>query len=384
MKHFVTLFPEAHNVHLIKEIGQIPLHMHKHFNYRSTLVCHNNDDYSYIEKEAKGLKLHLLNERNEQLFWDKAVIKYLKSHAKKIDVLNLIHLTYEGMIYGLLYKFLNPRGVLYLKLDLYPGHHKEGLKFSETHWKEAIYQMVYRLFKKRVDIVSTETEQGYQFIKQFDRKLFDKTIVLTNGIDLEKVREVADSPQFEQKQDVMLTVGHIGSEAKNSELLLEALSGIDLGNWKVKFIGAVEEHFKPAVNEFYENNPEKREQVEFLGGIYNRAELMNYYRNAKLFCLPSRWESFGFVLLEAQSMGNYIIGTDAIAPIKEITRNGELGAVVTSGNAAQLRGAIKKAMHQGFYTEALMNEITVHSMQYDWPAILKQLDTKIYNIAQSR
>lgn len=57
MKRFLTIFPIAMNVHLIKDVGMISYIMHKELDYELTLLCYKNDDYSYLEKEVKGLKI---------------------------------------------------------------------------------------------------------------------------------------------------------------------------------------------------------------------------------------------------------------------------------------------------------------------------------------
>ncbi|HLR77242.1 MAG TPA: hypothetical protein VK106_06245, partial [Balneolaceae bacterium] len=89
MKHFVTLFPEAKNIHLIKDVGQIPYQMQHLFNYNASLVCYKNGSYPYLNEKAKELNISFLENTGKTFYWDKAPLKFLYKNAKKIDILNL-------------------------------------------------------------------------------------------------------------------------------------------------------------------------------------------------------------------------------------------------------------------------------------------------------
>lgn len=79
--------------------------------------------------------------------------------------------------------------------------------------------------------------------------------------------------------------------------------------------------------------------VRALGPVRDRDALLRLYREADLFVLPSRCDSFGFVFLEAMSQGCACLGADLNA-MPEIIRNGETGYVVPTGDAEAMAGAI--------------------------------------------
>ena len=60
-----------------------------------------------------------------------------------------------------------------------------------------------------------------------------------------------------------------------------------------------------------------------------------------VFALPSRWEGFGLVLLEAGGCGVPVVATD-IAPINEIIRNGYDGLRVPVDDPDALAQAIQR------------------------------------------
>ncbi|KAF7962943.1 glycosyl transferase [Cupriavidus sp. UYMU48A] len=60
------------------------------------------------------------------------------------------------------------------------------------------------------------------------------------------------------------------------------------------------------------------------------------YRRASVFCLSSRYEGFGLVLLEAMAFGLPIVSTDCETGPKELLQIGENALLVSAGNAESL------------------------------------------------
>ena len=117
-KKFVTIFPICENVHLTKDLGQIPFFLHHKYHYESSIVCYKNSkEYSNLEGEVKGLNLELIENTGRIRFLEKSVLRYIRKNAKKIDILNLYHYSKFTFVYGILYKKYNPKGVLFLTKD---------------------------------------------------------------------------------------------------------------------------------------------------------------------------------------------------------------------------------------------------------------------------
>lgn len=79
--------------------------------------------------------------------------------------------------------------------------------------------------------------------------------------------------------------------------------------------------------------------VRLAGTVRSRPDLLEYYRTADLFVMPSLCDSFGFVFLEAMTQGVPCIGTDLNA-MPEIIADGETGYVVPLRNPEALADAI--------------------------------------------
>ena len=82
---------------------------------------------------------------------------------------------------------------------------------------------------------------------------------------------------LEEKENIILTVGRLGTEAKNTELLLETLKEIDLKDWKVYLVGSIDKRFVNYKENFFKENPSLIDKIIFTGEIKDRKELYKYY-----------------------------------------------------------------------------------------------------------
>jgi glycosyltransferase involved in cell wall biosynthesis len=84
--------------------------------------------------------------------------------------------------------------------------------------------------------------------------------------------------------------------------------------------------------------------VRFMGRILRNtpegeAEIDRLYREATLFVMPSRYEAFGIVFLEAMAYGLPCVAS-ATCAMPEIVADGESGWVVPHGDTARLSEAL--------------------------------------------
>lgn len=107
--------------------------------------------------------------------------------------------------------------------------------------------------------------------------------------------------------------------------------------------------------------------VGFAGTVANR-ELPTYYNAADLVVLPSLYESFGLVILEALACGTPVVSTAVGATEHLRRRNGKGLILVKSGTEALVQG-LRKALSK-FYPENRFRYAISESMQpFDWPEV---------------
>lgn len=84
-----------------------------------------------------------------------------------------------------------------------------------------------------------------------------------------------------------------------------------------------------------------RESIYFTGWRTDANELL---AAGDLFCLPSLWEAFGYVLLEAMAAGIPIVASD-VDGIPEVLMQGRLGKLVPAGDCSSLARAVADLLH---------------------------------------
>jgi glycosyltransferase involved in cell wall biosynthesis len=82
-------------------------------------------------------------------------------------------------------------------------------------------------------------------------------------------------------------------------------------------------------------------------------ELLQLYRSADIFVLPSRIEGQGRVLIEALASGCVVIGTD-VGGIPAIVSHEENGLLIEPGSVAELSGAIQRVLSDDDLAERLI------------------------------
>lgn len=327
-KNFVTIFEKTENIHLVKDVGQIPYLMYKYFDYDSTIITYkNSDNYDFLRNETKGLNLKFIPKIKIGRY-SLSMLWFILKNAKKIDVLNLYHHRDKTYLNFLLYKFLNPNGIAFLKSDIGLRSIEENKNFYPNKSKYFIRKWLFKKLLPKVDIISIESKKGYEIISnEIYSQYKNKFLYMPNGINIEKMHLLVKPKSFEEKENLIITVGRIGATEKNNELLLQAIENIDLKDWKVIFIGPIEENFQEKINNFYNKHSHLKEKVIFTGAIYDRVKLYEWYSKSKIFCLTSFAESFGFVFIEAMAYGN-IIFTTPVSSAREITENEKCGEII--------------------------------------------------------
>lgn len=144
------------------------------------------------------------------------------------------------------------------------------------------------------------------------------------------------NPYCKRKKQI-ITVGRLGTEEKNTEMLIEGFrkSEVYKHDWKLILVGSVEMEFRKWSDNFFEKYPDMKSVINFVGEVTDRVELTNILRESLIFCLPSRHEGFSLALIEAAICGCLVIGTDLLC-VREITDNFSFGFGVINEDSDDL------------------------------------------------
>jgi glycosyltransferase involved in cell wall biosynthesis len=376
-KTFVTIFPNARDFHIHKDVGMIPFVMARDFGYQSTLVCFaNSPNYPTLQSESTRLNIDFLHGR---LFGKRfvvlSVLWYLLRNARKTDVLHLFFQSRATFFAGILYRLLNRKGRLYVRLDV----DASSLAVFRPGW---VHTGCWNFFFRRVvSLVSCESTAALRILEQRYKGIAGSLMLLPGGVDDVSVRECGIRLcSFSEKENIILTVSRIGAVEKNADLLLSALEKVLLRDWRAVFIGPLEPDYRKVIADFYRRNPHLSDRVIFTGAV-GRAVLFEWYNKAKVFCLTSHYESFGIVFAEAMYFGNYIVSTP-VSAAEDITGNETMGAVVT--NSKELAQTLQALIDDQQKIEQLMPAIRQWAKQhYTWRRIVSLLHERLKDAASA-
>ncbi len=319
---FVIACEVIDNVRLMKPHGMLPYTMYKHYGYESEVLTYRHGDYPYLENELKGLKIRFLR----SLFYKKAkwpFFLYLARNARNIDVLMVYNVKKRPIYNGLIYKLFNPRGFLYAKADT--SRSRFGFYVDNAFFLYRYYmRFLGRLFLSRCNAVSVESSDVFNNVTQVPR---DKLLLMPCGFDPDIVDALGvRTRSFDEKENIVLHVARMGAAAKNSEHLLRSIARMEVPEgWRFVFAGGQTPEFKKLKEELLAAHPQLADVVAFYDHLSDKAQLYDLYSRAKIFCLPSKTETFGNVLVEAQHFGNAIAGSEHLPSVRDLIDGGRAG-----------------------------------------------------------
>jgi glycogen(starch) synthase len=198
--------------------------------------------------------------------------------------------------------------------------------------------------------------------------------VIPNGVDPGELRPSGDLQALRTsfaapEERLVLLVGRLVYE-KGFQLALDALPGV------IERVGGV--RFLVAGSGTHE--AELKSQAERLGllrhgtflGWIGDDVLHSLYRIADLCVVPSIYEPFGLVALEAMASGCPCIVADT-GGLREVVPHGErVGLRFNGGDAEHLGVMIERLLVDGELRDRLVAEASEHVLRFDWDDIAQR------------
>jgi len=197
--------------------------------------------------------------------------------------------------------------------------------------------------------------------------------VIPNGIDPLDLQPVDDLPTLRSRfaaphERLVLLVGRLVYE-KGFQLALEALPGL------IERVGGV--RFLVAGSGTHE--AELKEQAHALGltehgtflGWIGDDVLHSLYRIADLCVVPSLYEPFGLVALEAMASGCPCIVADT-GGLREVVPHDEVGLRFRSRDPRSLAEMVERVLTDQALRGRLVAEASEHVLRFDWSDIAGQ------------
>lgn len=175
------------------------------------------------------------------------------------------------------------------------------------------------------------------------------------------------------KNEYILSVGRL-SKQKNQRLLIHAHKNVMKKKPNLYLFlagsGPEEKLLREEANALGLNN-----KIKFLG-VCNQSELALLYKNASLFVLPSKWEGFGNVLVEALYYGCPVVSSDCPSGPSEIIQSDEHGQLFKVNSLTDLTAKIKLSLSKSYNK----NQLNSYSYQFSSKRIADRYEKVMYAI----
>jgi D-inositol-3-phosphate glycosyltransferase len=234
-------------------------------------------------------------------------------------------------------------------------------------------------------VAATQAELAqFQWLYQVDTS---RVVVIPPGVDTgrfypihpDEAKEFVGIPAGNR---LILFVGRI-EPLKGIDTLLEAMSLLERENWMTScalclvVVGGDPDVSPEQASEEMKRLQGLREKlglgqlVAFLGRR-DQDTLPYYYSAAEAVVVPSHYESFGLVALEAMACGTPVVASET-GGLVFLVRDGETGFHVPVGDAPALAEKIDLLIRDEALRARLGRQARAYAQRFDWPIIADQI-----------
>ena len=229
-----------------------------------------------------------------------ALKKFLGKHRYDIIHINAGVLLFNYVVARACRKYGNTKIIVHSHSNGGRGRLKEMISYPLKHG-----------LSKRADRTIACSDSAAEYM--FDANRVKRTLILKNGIDVERFRyneEVREKLRKEKNLDGRFVIGHIGRfmPEKNHDFLLDVFAECVKKDQDCRLLLAGEGELRETIREKAARLGLK-DKVVFLGPV---SDPEAWYQTMDVFVLPSHFEGFGIVNIEAQAAGLPCVISDAV------------------------------------------------------------------------
>lgn len=253
---------------------------------------------------------------------------------------------------------------------------------STNHNNEPYYKLWQWKIKLRIlDVITNHYIAISQVVKDHLINIVgihaNKITTIYYGIPPKPLMEKKEINNLKQQYSIdqdQFIIGFIGrlELQKNLPVLIKAVGGLDKICCIIIGAGSEEHLLKRIVEKAGYTN------IRFLGHIPDASKLMPMF---DIFCLPSKWEGLGLVLLEAMFQKIPIVGSTAGA-IPEILGDGKFGFLFKPEDEETLRQIVISASKNKQKLSELAEKAYNHAFFFFTPEKMTNETDKIYQDAR--
>lgn len=243
------------------------------------------------------------------------------------------------------------------------------------HPINAVMDAVAGRFADRIIAVSDHTRERLRDSYGFDA---ERLTTIPPGIDTKRFRPVKEQhPGVDEELDSILVLSRLDPR-KGIDRAIRAFAQVDRDGSELLIggTGRLEADLKELAVE-----RGVRDSVRFLGFVPDE-ELPALYSSVDVFVLPSEYEGFGIVFMEAMACGTPVIGTD-VGGVPTAVEGGETGYLVGNEDVVEVASRIEELTDGSERDDRMAEDARTWAKEHDWTEIAEQVESVYYSTAQS-
>jgi len=236
-----------------------------------------------------------------------------------------------------------------------------------TGFRKIIYILncvpIERFALSKIPYIIVLCPQMYSIIRKITRS---KIFTISNGVDLQLIQKI--NSYDKKNHPAIFFLGYL-TKGKGVEDLIKAISLVKIKFDNVKlYIGGIGPYMTKLIELVHNLN--LNDNVTFLGLLGDK-EKFAYMKSMDIFVLPSYWESFSIVILEAMACGKPIVATN-VGGIPFSVSDGVNGFLVNPGDIQQLADKLIYLLNDKILIDKMGQESKKRVVDFDWNIIAKQ------------
>jgi glycosyltransferase involved in cell wall biosynthesis len=207
------------------------------------------------------------------------------------------------------------------------------------------------------------------------------TSLIRFGIDLTLFTPgVAENRMSGKEVNILCTSRFIAR--KGIEYLLGALDYLP-SNYRLYLTGSGSVHNQEAHDRLTGLAHRYGDRVVLSPKTVDLKSLVELYRSADVFVMPSRFEGFGLTALEAMACGTPVVATN-VQGLNEFVRDGETGLLVDYGNSKQIAQALQLLTRDAGLRQRLThNSLTMSRAHYNVSRMIDEYEQTYLSVAKT-
>lgn len=281
----------------------------------------------FVYGEIDGINIHEIN----TIFGDQVLTRFIfsKNAAKKIEEIKPDVLNLSERFSAYFPSQLNiPKTFITHNSDAFSLYRKSAYHSNKLNY------FFFDIKRKCEEDVMHRSDSVISLNKSIEKYLHSRGInhteIIPNGINVNLYKNEIDD-------DFILYAGRL-NKLKGVDNLIKAYSEIQKSH-RLVIIGSGPDEIR--LKQLVKAN-RLSDWVDFIPWV-NPDKLREYISKCSIFVLPSLFETFGVVVLEAMACGKTVIASDIMGP-RDIITNGKNGFLFEKGNSLDLKECLEKCI----------------------------------------